>query len=177
MPTWVETPAANEPAIVGVVTELVAMTEPKPKRRRRWYQFSLRSLVLFTVVCAVGAAWVGWELEKTRREQLVVAKIEALGGAVWYHGIRGPDRLVWYFRKVRVVDLCDTPVTDADLAPLKALTNLEGLVLGGTPVTDAVLEHLKGLPNLGRLYIEDTQVTAGGVKELQRALPNCTIYH
>ena len=40
------------------------MNDPKPKRRRRWYQFSLRSLMLFMVVCAVGFGWLGRKLEE-----------------------------------------------------------------------------------------------------------------
>ncbi len=46
------------------------MNEPQPKRRRRWYQFSLRTLMLFMVVCAIPSAWVGWKLEATRRERV-----------------------------------------------------------------------------------------------------------
>ena len=79
------------------------MTEPAPKRRRRWYQFSLRALMLFMVVCAVGFGWVGSMLEATRREQVVVAEIEALGGDVEYHDMVGPDWLARHFRKVSVV--------------------------------------------------------------------------
>ena len=44
---------------------LGGMTDPQPKRRR-WYQFSLRTLMLFMVVCAVVFGWLG-----KRHEQLV----------------------------------------------------------------------------------------------------------
>jgi hypothetical protein len=45
-------------------------TEPPeaepPKRKRRWFQFSLLSLLIFTMACAVGAAWVAREMERKR---------------------------------------------------------------------------------------------------------------
>jgi hypothetical protein len=44
-------------------------------------------------------------------------------------------------------------------------------------VTDAGLVHLKGLTKLRALKLNGTNVTAGGVKQLQQALPNCKIYH
>jgi hypothetical protein len=39
-----------------------------PKRKRRWYQFSLRSLLIFTLVCALGAAWLGRKMERKEHE-------------------------------------------------------------------------------------------------------------
>jgi hypothetical protein len=37
-----------------------------PKPKRRWFQFSLRTLLILTVACAVGAAWVAREMERKR---------------------------------------------------------------------------------------------------------------
>ncbi len=50
-----------------------------PKPKLRWYQFSLRELMVLVLVCSVVSAWVGWKLEQTRRELMVVARIESLG--------------------------------------------------------------------------------------------------
>tara|TARA_B100000686_G_C16407763_1_gene770613 strand:- start:111 stop:230 length:120 start_codon:yes stop_codon:yes gene_type:complete len=36
--------------------------------------------------------------------------------------------------------------------------------------------HLLGLTNLQALYLSRTQITEAGFAELQKALPNCTIY-
>ena len=181
------------------------MAEPQPKRRR-WYQFSLRTLMLFMVVCAIPSAWVGSKLEATRREQVVVAEIEKLGGDVAYHDMIGPDWLARHFRKVGVVAFGGpfgnpTQTTDNDLKHLKELTSLKWLVLTNTPVTDAGLEHLtglthlrslslestqftdagleplKGLTNLEDLWLTRTQVTDAGVEKLQKALPHCRIHH
>ena len=175
------------------------MNEPKPKRRRRWYQFSLRSLMLFMVVCAVGFDWLGKRLDETRREQAVVAKIQKVGGFVVYHEMKGPDWLTRHFRKVQTVNLADTRVTDAEMGHLAELTGLEALDLQLTRVTDAGLVHLRGLISLDELYlfrthvtdaglvhlkaltnlekltVHDTPVTPEGVERLQQALPNCEI--
>jgi len=49
------------------------------------------------------------------------------------------------------------------------------LVLEETEVTDAVLKELAALKSLTRLDLILTKVTHAGVKELQKALPQCKI--
>ncbi len=73
------------------------MNEPKPKRRRRWYQFSLRSLMLFMLVCAIVSVcamvfgWLGKSRQETERERLAIAKTEALlAGGRWVVLYRTP---------------------------------------------------------------------------------------
>ena len=66
-------------------------------------------------------------------------------------------------------------VTDAELENLKGLTALQSLDLSETRVTDAGLEHLKGLTALQSLDLSGTRVTSTGVRELQKALPHCSI--
>ena len=177
------------------------MTEPAPKRRRRWYQFSLRSLMLFILVCAIPSAWVGPKLEATRCEQVVVTEIESLGATVLYPETKGPNWITRHFRRVMAVgfegtqdidaglvhlkgltnlfwlELADTKVTDTGLVHLKGMTNLVWLSLCDTQVTDAGLVYLEELTNLERLSLCDTQVTDKGVEKLQQALPNCEISH
>ena len=143
------------------------MNEPKPKHRR-WYQFSLRTLLLFVSVCAVPFAWVGWKIDRTRREQVIVTKIEKWGGRVWYHEVKGPDWLARHFRKVKEVSFIrDTCVTGARLEHLKGLTSLEYLNLYSNEVTDVGLEHLKGLTSLESLDLSYTKVAGGGLEHLK----------
>lgn len=61
-----------------------------------------------------------------------------------------------------------------DLSPLKDLTNLEWLGLDATPVKD--LSPLKGMTKLESLDLQGTKVSKEKVLELQKALPNCSIY-
>jgi hypothetical protein len=44
-----------------------------------------------------------------------------------------------------------------------------------TPITDAGLMHLHALTKLGKLSLKNTQVTEEGVKKLRDALPKCQI--
>ena len=55
-----------------------------PKRKRRWYQFSLRTLLIFTLICVIGAHRSGASdfAEKEGRE--AVAAIVKVGGDVKY---------------------------------------------------------------------------------------------
>ena len=55
-----------------------------PKCKRRWFQFSLRSLMIFTLVCAAGSAWIGRKLEQKRRECKAVEAVRRFGGLLYY---------------------------------------------------------------------------------------------
>lgn len=147
------------------------MNERKSKRRRRWFQFSLRTLMLFTLVCAIASARVGCELEETRREQAVVAEIEAMRGTVVYHDTDGPPWIAQHFRRVRWVDLGRPGITDAQLEyvtkHLRKLAGLEELWLDGAPITDAGLSHVIELRGLKILYLDDTRVTDTGLVHLK----------
>ncbi len=46
-----------------------------------------------------------------------------------------------------------------------------------TKITGAGLVHLKGLTNLKSLNLNTTKITDGGVKDFQKALPDCYIEH
>jgi hypothetical protein len=77
--------------------------------------------------------------------------------------------------ELRCLVLNDTQLTDDGLEHLKGLSQLQVLSLDNTRVTDSGLIHLKALAHLQSLYLQRTHVTEGGVKELQQALPNCTV--
>ncbi len=62
-------------------------------------------------------------------------------------------------------------VTDAGLAHLGGLSDLQLLSLDDTRVTDAGLAHLKGLSSLKWLKLTRTKVTDSGVAELRKSLP------
>ena len=66
-------------------------------------------------------------------------------------------------------------ISDAGLVHLRGLTNLQKLYLAGTKVTDAGLVHLKGFTNLKNLGLSNTKITRAEIAELQMALPNCRI--
>ncbi|HEY2148145.1 MAG TPA: hypothetical protein VGH32_09420, partial [Pirellulales bacterium] len=136
------------------------MSEP-PKRKRRWFQFSLRTLIVSTIVIAAAAGWVGKRIEEKRAERVAVAAIAKLGGRVlydfqkdgasrgpaWLRNILGDD----FFGNVVELDLSESAVTDEDLAFLDGLRSLESLNISDTGVTDAGLRRVGRLQNLKSL--------------------------
>jgi hypothetical protein len=59
------------------------LSKPKPKRRR-WLQFSLRTLLVLTLLFALFMGWVASKLNTLRRQQRAAEAIMALGGSVQY---------------------------------------------------------------------------------------------
>jgi Leucine Rich repeat len=166
------------------------------KGKRRWFQFSLRTLLIFTLICAIPCAWLGRKIERKRQEREAVEALIKLGGRVEYDdqpdhsaernllGVDPPGprflrTLVGenFFCEVEFVTLRNTHVTDAGLEYVKGLTHLQTLELDGTTVSDAGIENLKDLTRLKELDLRFTKVTDLGVKEIQKSLPNCKIYY
>ena len=151
-------------------------TTPKP--RRRWLQFSLRTLLVLVLVIGCGFGWLGMKLRKAREQREAVKAIEKLGGWVSYEDASSSKirtAVVWVGKllgedlsgDVRYVDLSETQVTDAGLKHLRGLTQLQVLTLDSTQVTDAGLEHLRGLTQLRELQLANTQVTDAGLEHLR----------
>ena len=181
----------------------MSTTTHHPKLKRRWYQFSLRTLLVVVTVATV-AFGVLVEYRRYRARVNAVAAIEKLGGKVtstyeererrfddpgghdaplsavtFYLNITDADlKHLKGLPELKVLDLTNEAlITDVGLEHLKGLTNLEHLSLRNTKVTDAGLEHLEGMTKLESLDLRFTKVTDKGVKKLQKALPNCTIQH
>jgi Leucine-rich repeat (LRR) protein len=177
-----------------------------PKRKRRWLQFSVRGLLLLTVVIAVPLGLIN----KARQQRIAVTALRKMGCSVssWNAKSGSPTILEWsrmlmgeeQFRDVtcvygtnlqitdadlvhleglkqlQILGLNGTQVTDSGLVHLEGLTQLQSLGLGDTQITDSGLVHLQSLAHLTYLYIVKTQVTDVGVQELEKALPNCRIW-
>ena len=164
-------------------------TEPRkaepPKRERRWFQFSLRTLMIVTVVCAIGSARVAQKIERKHQEQAAVDAIRKLGGYAYYDYQVGADGRIaprnepsgppWlrkllgdsFFNEVEIVSLPPGPeVTDAALDGLKELKQLRFISLRDTYVSDAGLASLKGSTQLNGLNLSRTKVTGAGLENL-----------
>jgi hypothetical protein len=165
----------------------------KPKARRRWLSFSLRTLLIFVTLAGCGFGWLGLKFQEARRQQAIVAAIEKLDGWVqydyqldsqgdykpnatppgpaWLHSLLGDD----FFRTVYSVGAWgflvsgrqDRPFRDTDLEFVEGLTTLKVLVLFGTQVSDAGLANLKGLTRLEELYLDYTHVSDAGLDYLK----------
>ena len=166
-----------------------------PKRKRRWFQFSLRSLLIFTLVVAVACAWLARKIERKRHEREAVEAIVKLGGNVYYdydydHGPAlsshtiptknppGPDWLRSllgenFFSEVDRVSINgavgNENMTDAGLIHLRSLPRLRYLMLAvnNLKVTDAGLESIRELTQLQRLRLALPNVTDSGLENLK----------
>jgi hypothetical protein len=150
----------------------------QPSRRRRWFQFSLRGLLI--AVAFVAAAAFAWRtyVEPYRRQRETIKVIENLGGTYetaeaepWLRRLWGDD-----YRNVTLVNLADCPDPDRYFEPIAALPALETLAVGGLRFDDQHLRRLRAIPSLRELLLDSTSVTAEELAALQRANPRLAIY-
>jgi hypothetical protein len=66
-----------------IATDNAAM-DAEPKRKRRWFQFSLRTLLILTLIVALSCRWLGKRIERNRDERAAVQAIVKLGGNLFY---------------------------------------------------------------------------------------------
>jgi uncharacterized protein (TIGR03067 family) len=88
----------------------------------------------------------------------ITPKIEVLSWVTGLH-LRGPK------------------VTDAGLASLQGINNIEQINLKGTAITDAGLMHLRNMTHLTLLIVSDTDATEAGIASLKKALPQLQVTH
>src|SRR5262249_50835262 len=131
-------------------------TPYRPPRRRRWFQFSLRSLLVFIVVAAIVSGLLGKRIEQKNKERDATAAILRLGGTVTFDyqsepngKPRGPAWLrnligEHFFRDVSRVTLSGSNIGDAELEYVNVMPALEWLDLNESRVTDAGLAQLAG---------------------------------
>lgn len=160
--------------------------------KRRWFQFSLLTLLITMLVSCFGFAWIGVRLRQARqnRDRVVtseqeikeaVATIEELGGSVTcaYEELRpqtwlesqfndpgGPDDPVRGV-KVTCADFSRIANIGDGLEHLRKLPNLEYLDLSNTQVSGAELEKIRTLGNLYFLFLSNTSVSDADAEHLQ----------
>ena len=139
-------------------------TEEEAGSKRRWYQYSIRSLMLVTLVIA---CLLGYISHNARKQRAAVAWVKENGGKVGYdynHSTNGamyqqnpppgPDWLrewigIDYFSDVVLVDLQGKKTED--ISPLQCLTKLKRLNLFGSQLRD--ISALKEFTELDHLLV------------------------
>ena len=155
---------------------------------RSRFQYSIRSLLVLTLVVATACSWLAVEEQQARKQREVVEEIWNAGGSVWFDyqlepdGVEIPDMDLaeppgpaWLrnvlgddmFVNVLMVNLWRTELGDARLEHLKVFTKLQWLYLWHVNVGDAGLEHLRGFNQLRELELNDTGVSDTGVEYLE----------
>ena len=171
------------------------MSAHKPKRR--FFRYSLRTMLVVVLVLSV---WLGWMANRAAKQRRAVALVKELGGSVTYDcqarftttgGSRRnlvvntgemtiyepppeDDLLHKYighdwFHDVGHVVLVGTDVTDEQLEQVvDGLPNIVQLTLINCCITDAGLEHLALLKKLETVFLHGTSVTDDGIARLER---------
>ena len=129
----------------------------KPTRARRWFQLSLRTLLVVVTLAGCGLGWLGIKVREARQQQGNVAALLKLGctvrydyeydpqnanpghlvpnatppGPAWLRRMLGDD----FFQSVNGVYFppleIGNPVTNADLERLRGFSKLKALGLEG----------------------------------------------
>ena len=144
------------------------------KLNRRWYQFSLKTLLLAMLILGCLIAPVTYERQKTQRYKAEVEKLKALAGEIGYDDAR-PNRsnlvsaVLGDNRFENVTSIRFPPyssIKDDDLRTLDQFSHLRWVRLDETPVTDAALIHLKDCRELKLLSLYGTRVSDAGMAHL-----------
>lgn len=146
------------------------------KPTRRWFQYSLRSLLVILTALAV---WLGVVVNRAREQREAVGAIEAAGGAVYFDWEFEPDRKphgpVW-LRKIigddyfqRATSVCfarlfaETPDGKIEVVPYLRDVDIEALIPS--------LRRLRRLESISTF----SNVSNATILELEEALPGVAI--
>jgi Leucine-rich repeat (LRR) protein len=138
-----------------------------PRSKRRWLQFSLRTIfVLMTVL----GLWLGITAHRARRQKEAVEAILALGGHVTYgYEVDELGLPRWEFDQQGRPQIPDGPPVPKWLRRAFGddyFVDVVDVALGGPDLTDADLVHLGKLPHLRRLLVDGRQLTGDGLHYL-----------
>ena len=167
------------------------------KSRRRWLQFSLRTLLVLVLLISVPLGWLGMKMREAREQQAAAEAIRSFGGWVEYESEeepvaddypsvafrldarferRGPAWLCgWLGDDFFVRIIAVNGESDGVLEHAARLPHLCSLSVGplcrvygaSYPVTDAGMKHLKESSQLRELMLNQTQVTDAGLTHLR----------
>ena len=185
----------------NAVMEVEPTKAEPPKRKRRWFRFSLRTLLILTAIGGVACGLLGKKIEQKRKERELVSAIRTLGGSVnfdyqrtensrpawidreafgaaWLRAILGDN----FFSDIEFVGFAPRPqskdeAVDNVFEGLQRLPHLQFLYLAGNKINDDRLMTLGVLTQLQGLELHKTQVSDAAIERLTRSLPNCKIQH
>ncbi|MGA2797346.1 MAG: hypothetical protein ABSE63_07210 [Thermoguttaceae bacterium] len=153
-----------------------------PKPKRRWYQYSLRTLLIFVTLFAVACSWLAVKMQQAKRQRKAVDAIRKHSGEIFYdndkydnygrfypqaishsglYKILGND----FFANVYLVKIRDYP--KADLKSIAEFSHLKMLWIEGSRINDDGLEDLRFFTQLKSLCLADAEISSSGLKHLK----------
>ena len=166
-------------------------SQPAASSRRRWFQFSLKSLMLMT---AAVAAWCGFYFSPAKRAERAVESMQGSGAAVMFDYQRLPDKSAYsqqveppglplirqvagegFFRDADWIQLHDAALSAEALLPLTQLPSLRRVTLANCKIGDQHMMHFGRLRLLESLDLKSNQITDTGLLHLQGMLQLETI--
>ena len=161
-------------------------TEPPkaepPKRKRRWFQFSLRTLLGLTLLVGLGmATWIVPIKKSAEKQKVAVDAIKTDAGSVFYDYQVDPSGSLTtgaeppgpsWLRRLLGDDFFSTVVgvgvnTPADMKHVGELSKLRTIGAYGVPISDADLKGVRELSQLTTLNLSRTPVTDAGLRNLK----------
>jgi hypothetical protein len=141
-------------------------------RKYRWYQYSLRAILMTVAVVAAGCGLVMLRVNEVRSQREVIHAIEGSGGLFIYWGKNtflfqlDPPGPAW-LRSV----LGDFYFASSVKLSYSMLWQPNPVDLSDFDLAD----KLAKLPPINRIDLSDTNVGADQVERLQQIFPNCAI--
>jgi hypothetical protein len=143
------------------------------EKRRRWLQFSLRTLLIAVLILSLPLSWFAGKMQRARRQARTVQAIRREGSVSYEWEAHHRER-PWMCRlfgddlvsPIIVVCLFDSAATDATLAQIEEFTALRELQICNGTVSDDGLKHLGCLASLTHLTIVNSPITNQGMTHL-----------
>lgn len=166
---------------MNVYLRMKSMLNCNMKSKLMWYQFSLRTILIFVTLFAFTCSWFGVKIQQAQKQKHSVDAVRKLGGMVSYDyeldrgdgeiEERKPPWAAWlrndFFGTVRYISISNSKISDADLACLKDLKQIYILDLSDTNVQGGGLEHLKDLSQIECINLSRSAFTGVGIEYLK----------
>ena len=139
----------------------------KSRPYKIWLYGSL--IVLFGLCIYPANIWWEWKQEQVAIEAFGIDEDPfSLDIPEKYGDLKDflPEFLQVYLERCTFLTLIGAKITDEDIKPLSALSQLSILLLQGTKITDDGLKHLSNLSQLESLNLIGTKITDDGLKHL-----------
>jgi hypothetical protein len=158
------------------------------KPKRRWFRFSLRTLLLLVTLACAGFSWLASRMNEARAQRLIVQEIRQLGGKVFYDYqipeavsddvVVGDDGIRYPLSRGCPIFEVRQPPGPRWLHKLLGedfFANVIRVRLSCTEVTDADLMTLRGLHSLKSVSLEETNVSDQAIAEFEAAMPGVEV--